>query len=183
MYTIKNNINTLQDIVDHIVSISNSEAAILGEKAVILAVKGWHPDIEGTFCFNFNELHNNCNAFLQNAIKTMVSDGYYSNLCWVGIRLTAKRCIIENKTFYIAIDKYLLDTDIKIFDKESIIGYDCNDEETEKIQTIYESVPMFTNVQIKELFDIMEKCLLEFADRKILTSLITNADTKQLPVT
>jgi len=48
MYTIKNNINTLQDIVDHIVSISNSKAAMLGEKAVIFAVKGWHPDIEGT---------------------------------------------------------------------------------------------------------------------------------------
>jgi hypothetical protein len=62
----------------------------------------------------------------------------------------------------------LLDTDTNGLNEENIKENGCSEEEIQSIKDIYDSVPVLTAERIKELFGIIEQCMIELDKRKSL---------------
>jgi len=169
MYTLENNIDTLQDIVEHISNISKVEAAITDEFCITLANKGSLSLIEGSFCFVEEKIFPHCIQFLNFMITDAITNSYTNQLCWAGIRLTINKFLINNKIFYFVINKYKLDSDYKEINKDKVLKINCNEEEIQKIKLIFDAVPVLSIGRVEELFSIMKKCITEFDERGILT--------------
>jgi hypothetical protein len=81
MYTVENNIHSLQDVVEHISNISKVEVLIENEFCKIIAIKGGLTKIEGAFCFQNEDIYQHCSQFISEAIDGVLSDNYFDELC------------------------------------------------------------------------------------------------------
>lgn len=161
MYITDNNLRTLQDVVNHITAISKAEAVICNEECIISAIC-YSPLLdECSFCFQDRKVYEHCNQFLMNATNTALSNENYSGLCWAGIRFILKKVKVENKVFYISLDKFVLDKDVGVFDDEKAKEIIDNNTDLEHIRSIYYGVPILTSERLNKLLYIMHQCLQE----------------------
>ena len=168
MYTKENNINKLYDLLSHIATKYKVDSMLIDEDGKIIALKSSQHLVDGVFCINFSNLTSKCDAFFETTVNLAIEKGCFSGLCWAQIRTTLLKYTINDTKIIVALPKYLLDTDLEELDKNKIMKCGGTDDEIRLIKAIHNKLPVITKEIEDEIFEIFNKCLLEFSERGIL---------------
>ncbi len=163
MYTIEHNINSLQELVEHMYKLSQIEVSIGSDSFVTISTKV-SEQFNDFYCLKDKQISNHCYEFWNSATIAGLKKKEFNDRCWAGVRLTTKMVTVNNQLYFIMLDRFILDTDEKYIDTPEIrkVGATKGD-----VEEIYSKIPITTQERISELFALIEQGLVELNDRGI----------------